>query len=262
MGERSAIDTIEALAQLQSFQIRQNEIALDISNAQLELNIFLWQQNGEPYSLPQTVVPQRAESITQLIQIENLLQAAQQHPELQQYRFKLEALQVDRRLKFQSLLPSVYVKYNQLCASHNLIKNFTTPWLQNNYRYAVAISMPLRLSEGRGDYRKAKLKIEQMELDQLNKQQTLATKVQQQYNEWKALQAQMVLQQNAINSFAALQRGEEVKYLNGESSLFLINAREIKTLEAQQKLIELQSKERKAEASALWAAGLLVSVQR
>jgi outer membrane protein TolC len=245
-GDRPAIDTVEALAQLQSFQLRQAEIAVDITNSQLDVNVFLWQQAGEAYSLPPTVVPQRTLTSIETLQIERLLQNVQQHPELQQYRFKLEALNVEKRLKFQSLLPSVYLKYNQLNKSHDLGKSFSTPWLQNNYRYGVAIAMPLRLSEGRGEYRKAKLKIEQTELAQLAKQVTLQTKLQQYYNEWKALQAQMALQQRAIASYAALQRGEEVRFSNGESSLFLINAREIKTLEAQQKLIELESKEGKA----------------
>ncbi|HZH65963.1 MAG TPA: TolC family protein [Flavisolibacter sp.] len=258
-GDRPAIDTVEALAQLQSFQLRQAEIAVDITNSQLDVNVFLWQQAGEAYSLPPTVVPQRTLTSIETLQIERLLQNVQQHPELQQYRFKLEALNVEKRLKFQSLLPSVYLKYNQLNKSHDLGKSFSTPWLQNNYRYGVAIAMPLRLSEGRGEYRKAKLKIEQTELAQLAKQVTLQTKLQQYYNEWKALQAQMALQQRAIASYAALQRGEEVRFSNGESSLFLINAREIKTLEAQQKLIELESKEGKAAASTLWAAGTLAN---
>ncbi|HVF98102.1 MAG TPA: TolC family protein [Flavisolibacter sp.] len=261
-GDRPAIDTVEALAQLQSFQMRQAEISLEIANAQLEVNVFLWQQSGEAYSLPGTVVPQRTPTNEGNMRLENLLQSLQQHPELQQYRFKLEALNVERRLKFQSLLPSVYLKYNQLNGSHDLVKNFSTPWLQNNYRYGVAVAMPLRLSEGRGEYRKAKLKIEQTELEQINKQVGLQTKLRQYYNEWQNLQGQMALQQKVIASYIALQRGEELRFLNGESSLFLINARELKTLEAQQKLIELESKEGKAAASTLWAAGTLVNAPR
>jgi hypothetical protein len=38
-----------------------------------------------------------------------------------------------------------------------------------------------------------------------------------------------------------------------------VNSRELKTLEAQQKLIELQGKEQKAVASALWAAGTMAN---
>ena len=160
-------------------------------------------------------------------------------------------------MKFQSLLPTVYVKYNQLNKSHDLSKSFNSPWLQNNYRLGLAVSVPLRFSEGRGEYREAKLKIEQLKLEQQNKQTLLQTKLRQAYNEWKAVREQIALQQNAVRSYAALQRGEEIKFSNGESSLFLVNARELKTLEGQQKLIDLQSKEQKALAATLWAAGAL-----
>ncbi len=258
IGERPAIDTVEALAQLQSFQLMEQEINLGVANNQLDVSVFLWQQSGEAYTLPQSVVPQGASpAVLEAMQPDRLLQQVQQHPELQQYRFKLEALQVEKRLKFQSLLPSVYLKYNQLVKSHDLTKSFSTPWMENNYRYGLTVGVPLRLSEGRGGYRKAKLKIEQTELQQLNKRISLETKLRQYYNEWQQLNRQIQLQQQAVASYAQLQRGEEIRFSNGESSLFLINSREQKTLEARQKLIELQGKEQKARASVLWAAGAL-----
>ena len=71
------------------------------------------------------------------------------------------------------------------------------------------------------------------------------------------MERQIILQQQAIASYAQLQRGEEIRFQNGESSLFLITSREQKTIEARQKLVELQSKEQKARAGVLWAAGAL-----
>ncbi|HVG14896.1 MAG TPA: TolC family protein [Chitinophagaceae bacterium] len=260
IGERPAIDTVEALAQLQSFQMRASELQLELANAQLDVSMFLWQTNGQAYLLPQAITPQQqTPDIPGMIELQKLIQEMQLHPELQQYRFKLDALEVQRRLKFQSLLPAVYLKYNQLNKSHDLRKSFSTPWLQNNFRYGMSVSLPLRFSEGRGEYRKAKLKIEQTELERLNKQVLLQTKLQQYYNEWNALGAQIALQKRALQSYITLQKGEEIKFTNGESSLFLVNARELKTLEAQQKIIELQSKERKAVAGSLWTAGTLAN---
>ena len=258
IGERPAIDTVEAVAQLQSFQITANEIQLLVANAQLDVSAFLWQPNGEFYNLPRLVQPQAGmPALIESMQIDQLLQQLQAHPELEQYRFKLKALQVEQKLKFQSLLPSVHIKYNQLNGSHQLQKSFSTPWLENNYRYAVAISIPLRLSEGRGEYKQAKLKLEQTKLQQVNKQVTLQTKLRQYYNEWRGLREQITLQQQAVQSYARLQRGEETKFANGESSLFFVNARQVKTLEAQQKLVELQAKEQKAAASTIWITGAL-----
>jgi outer membrane protein TolC len=260
IGERPAIDTTEALVQLQIIQLTASEVQLGLTNALLDVNLFLWQDNGDAYSLPQTIIPGGTlPGWMDKMQIEKLMQQVQIHPELEQYRFKLKSLQVEKQLKFQYLLPSVYLKYNQLNKSHNVLKSFNTPWLENNFRYGVAMSLPLRLSEGRGEYRKAKLKIEQTEWQQLNKRLSLETKLSQYYNEWKQLRDQITLQQKAVQSYLALQRGEEIRLMNGESSLFLVNARELKTLEGQQKLLELQSKEQKAAASALWLAGSMIN---
>jgi outer membrane protein TolC len=258
IGERAAIDTLEALAQLQTFQLRATELQLGVTNANLDVNIFMWQQDGQPYKLPETVVPHPTiPPIMERMEIETLMQQVQVHPAVQEYRFKLNALQVEKKLKYQSLLPAVHLKYNQLNKSHNLQKVFHTPWLEDNYRYGVSISIPLRLSQGRGEYRIARLKIEQTLLGRSNKQIELQTKVRQYYNEWKGLSEQIAVQRQAVQSYIALQRGEEIKFVNGESSLFLVNARELKTLEAQQKLLELECKEQQAKVSTLWAAGVL-----
>lgn len=50
-------------------------------------------------------------------------------------------------------------------------------------------------------------------------------------------------------------KAEEVKLQNGESSLFLINSRENKALEAFEKLIELKTKFLKTKFALHWSAG-------
>ena len=65
-----------------------------------------------------------------------------------------------------------------------------------------------------------------------------------------------LLQKNYFN-YLQLQRGEETKFFNGESSLFVINARENKTLETFLKLTEVTVKYNKASLELQWAAGQL-----
>jgi outer membrane protein TolC len=192
-----------------------------------------------------------------LADADGLISVVGNHPILRQYQFKLDALQIDRRLKFQYMLPYVTFKYNQLVNGHGIGSAFKEGLFDNNYRYGVNFALPLRLSEGRGEYRKAKLKIESTEWERINKKVQLETKVRQYRNDWEQLLQQVQLQRTAVDQYAALQRAEEVRFLNGESSLFLINSREIKTLEARQKLIELQSKQQKAAVGIRWAAGVL-----
>jgi outer membrane protein TolC len=264
-GDRPAIDTTEALAQLQSFRYAVNDAELNFLNAGLELSVFLWKENEEPYSLPAFVVPDDKTdadtiAISPLPVAEELLALVRSnHPDLVQYNFKLDALAVERKLKFQELLPTINFRYNQLGKGYDLLKTTTGPLFENNYQYGITVGVPLRLSQGRGEYRKAKLEIKQTELGRSQKTLEVENKVRSYYNELLTLRNQLQIQQQQYANYLALQKGEETRFFNGESSLFLINNRENKTLEAQQKLAELEAKYFKTLSSLQWAAGILVN---
>ncbi|MCP2848958.1 hypothetical protein, partial [Salmonella enterica] len=54
---RATIDTIEALTQLQQFQLVQNEALLQLTNTTLELSNYLWDEQDSVYLLPPRVTP-------------------------------------------------------------------------------------------------------------------------------------------------------------------------------------------------------------
>lgn len=263
-GERPAIDTVEALAQLQSFQYQQNQYWLEFQNAGLQLSAYLWKTNNEAYTLPETVIPQDGwENETNIskfnVMLLDLLQVAERnHPDLRLYNYKLDVLEIDRKLKFQDLLPKLDFQYNQLGKGYNLLKTATTgPFFENNFQYGLKFEMPLLLRKGRGEYTKAKLKIQETKLDQNQKQLQIQIKVKSYYNEFVTLKNQIALQSNNYNNYTRLVRAEEIRFANGESSLFLINSRENKALEALEKLIELKTKYYKTIYALQWSAGLL-----
>jgi outer membrane protein TolC len=263
-GERAAIDTVEAVAQLQSFQYQQNQNWVAFQNAGLQLSAYLWKNNNEPYSLPESVVPQDGwENETNILNfnlsLPDLLTLAEtNHPDLQLYDYKLDVLGIDKKLKFQELLPKIDFRYNQLSKGYNLLETASAgPLFQNNFQYGLKMEVPLRFSQGRGEYKKAKLKIEETTLDQNQKKLQIALKVKSYYNDFLNLKAQIALQGNNYSNYQALVRAEETKLLNGESSLFLVNSRENKALDALEKLVELKTKYYKTIYSLQWSAGLL-----
>lgn len=265
LGDRPAIDTAEALVQLQSFELQKSQYWLNFQNTTLELSVFLWTADTEPYNLSSNIFP--AEDLQKLNienaalpALNNLVNAAiKNHPELIMYGFKINALGVEKKLKFQELLPTLNFKYNQLGKGYDILKTATTgPLFQNNFQYGLSLVIPLRLSQGRGEYHKAKLKITEAQLQQAQKQQLIENKVRSYFNELAALKNQVALQGKAYKNYQLLQRGEEIRFMAGESSLFLINARENKTLEALQKLQELKATYFKTENALLWAAGMLI----
>jgi hypothetical protein len=75
-----------------------------------------------------------------------------------------------------------------------------------------------------------------------------------------ALRKQILTQEATNKNLIALVKAEESRFNNGESSLFLINSRENKALEALEKLIELKTKFAKTVYALQGSASLLRGV--
>jgi outer membrane protein TolC len=254
LGERPAMDTVEAYTQVQSFQVMHLEALEKFIKATLEVSSFLWTANGQQFELSLDVAPQQYEPVPGML-LADILNVAQTHPELIQYTYQLNEGKIDKKLAFQSLLPDVQLRYNQ--TGRDLDKTVNAPWFNNNFRFGISVSMPLRFSQGRGDYQEAKLRIQRVELQQRNKRAQLLIKVRQYYTEWQQTENRLSVQLALLANVNALQKGEEMKFQNGESSLFLVNARELKTIEAEQKVYELRAKAKQAAADLRWSAGML-----
>lgn len=263
-GERSAIDTLEAFVQYQSFEILLNTKELEFKNAGLSLSAFLWKGENEPYILPEEVVPQadwekELKMDSFMLVLDDLLSSSlANNPGIQLYTYKLNSLEVDQKLKFQELLPKVDFKYNSLAKTYDFGKNLAGhSFFENNFLYGVKVEMPLLIAKGRAEYKISKLKIEDTRIDQSQKIVLTSLKIRSYFNEYETLKNQILLQDQVYLNYMKLVDAEEKRFMNGESSLFLINSRENKALESQEKLIELKTKFYKSIYSLQWSAGLL-----
>jgi outer membrane protein TolC len=262
-GDRPAIDTTEALAQLQSFQLAQGDAWIRFRGAGLELSNYMWMANDSPYYLPQDVRPDPSwENIStdtvRMPVLEELLAVARNHhPKLSVYDFKLRSLDIDKKLKFQDNLPYLTLKGNLLNKGYNVFENASAAYYNNNYKFGFDLAVPLRLSQGRGDYRAAKIKIKTTELDRAQTGLEIGNKVRNGFSDLTTLQQQVRLAGQNSQNYQRLLSGEEMKFKAGESTLFLVNSRETKALEARQKYAELRAKFFKSYYGLEWAAGQL-----
>ncbi|MBG9378095.1 TolC family protein [Panacibacter sp. DH6] len=259
-GDRSAMDTLEAFAQLQNVAMMQTEALAKLNDAVLDLSNYLWIDRDSAYLLPSTAKPDtvRFAAYAEPVDAEAVIANAYlQHPLLRTYQFKLESLQVERKLKFQSLLPVLNAKANLLNKNYYVLKGVDAAFLQNNYKWGIDFKLPLFLREGRGSYQQAKLKIENTNYAFTAKQWEIENKIRSYFNQFIQLQKQLQITQSAFDSYRLLLRQEELRFANGESSLFVINSRENKVIETGQKLAELRIKYQKAYYAVQWAAGML-----
>ena len=259
-GDRAAMDTTKAFIQMQNFMILQNDAFMQLNTATYQINNFLWDQTETAQQLADNVVPDTLilNETTQQIILQNFLNESNTtNPFLLQYKYKIEGLKVERKLKFQQLLPEVNVKGNLLSKDFNPLKNTSIPLLENNNRWGIGIKIPLLFRQGRGEYKMAKLKLAENTL--YFKQKIIATdnKIKDYFNRISILQIQITTANSALLNYNALLRNELLLFNQGESSLFLVNSRENKALEIKQKIIELQVKLFKVTYLLNWACGAL-----
>lgn len=262
-GDRAAIDTVEALTQLQTFMFLESEAYMRWRDAGFELSTFLWLDKQQPYRLPDNIIPDSAWNVADLSSYsipsleENIASTLTNHPKLQSLGFKLNILEVERKLKFQSLLPKLNVNYNFLSKGYEPWKNVGSTLFQNNYKFGVEFGVPLFQRQARGELKTAKLKIDQTSLQQKLTAFELENKLRTYHNQAVAFRSQIAIYGEMYRNYQKLLTVEELKFSIGESSLFIVNSRELKAIEAQQKLTELKTKFFKSLASFQWATGRL-----
>ena len=259
-GDYAGIDTTEALTQLQNFQLQENEATIDFLNAGFALSNFLWTDEGQPLEITAALRPVTLAGLPlpPLVSDERLalaLEGLGSHPEVRVYDFKQSELDVERRLKIERLKPTVDLEYNFLSPGTAFMgENFSGDWQWGqNYKWGLSVDFPLFLRKERGDLALTRIKMQENEWQQDLKRQAVANKILAYINELRVLREQVQLSLDAVENYRRLLEGEEIKFRAGESTLFLINAREMTRIGAEIKLLELRSKLFKAEAGLIWA---------
>jgi len=135
------------------------------------------------------------------------------------------------------LLPQIDLQYNFLSQTPDMANSFNTV----NYKTGINMSFPLFLRKERGNLKLAKLKMADLEYEINSSKVTIKNKI----NVIKQEQESYVLQNNLtstiVQDYEFLVQAEERKFVMGESSLFLVNTREGKLIDAKIKAIELQN---------------------
>ncbi|HRN91260.1 MAG TPA: TolC family protein [Ferruginibacter sp.] len=245
-GETAAIDTTEAQSQLQGFELQMEDAYLEWVKATQELSLYLWTENQQPYNLPLSVIPTQnllmspAYSNFALLINEVNTQPLQQHAAMQFIFQEQNILKSELKLNRQQLLPQLNFTYHLLNKESQRSKYF--PLFEDNYQYGLKLGIPIFLRQERARFRITQTKLLQNKLESDMKRQELNTRISVYASEVQNYYRQSELAQQNISNFRRLLEAEETRFRNGESSLFLINTRETKLLEAEQKLLELRLK--------------------
>ena len=259
LGDSPAIDTLEAGIQVQSIRLNLQQAMLEYRNARALLSVFLWQEGLLPLDVADNTVPLSLEQIeiTDISESISFDSLVNNHPELMQYNFRAEQLDIERRLQREQLKPTLNLKYNAL--TEPVSKEIFAEYTRNNYRWGLEFYMPIFLRKARGSVKLAEVQLQETRLDQKSKLAALSYKATSAMNEWDTTGDQVELYQQTVRDYLGLLTGERRLFNAGESSLFLVNAREQGYINAQVRLIELIVKNRKAELETFYTLGLVSS---
>ena len=119
----------------------------------------------------------------------------------------------------------------------------------------MSFAYPLLLRQERAKLQLNRLKQQDAQLELQQDTREIETGVLTMANSWQGLREQLALQQQVVQNAERLRQGEQTRFEIGESSVFLLNSREAKLLEARQKLAALQAKYAQTQATLRWAAG-------
>ncbi|MBK6930830.1 MAG: TolC family protein [Saprospirales bacterium] len=238
---------------------------MERQNATLEIGTYLWSADGFPMrpvdfpaaqdlsaGLFNPAGPGAADSLIQT--------AKARHPALLQYALKLKELDVERRLKLEEKKPILDFHYQLL---GNGWQFFPTAGIDgvgilgNDIKWGIQFSYPLLNRKARGDLQSTRIKIAQTDFSWQQKRLEIENKVRQYLNELDALAGQIATFRDISANYRILLEAENEKFRFGESSVFLINTREQRWLEAQIKYFKLLCAYRKTEAGLWWATGTL-----
>ncbi len=257
LGDQAAIDTVEASIQLRNRQFLLSQAELDYYYAKEKLALFLWDENSNPLQLSDSIVPQDKEEISdELFNTITLMTDSLilNHPKLRQMDVKLDQMEIERRLKVESIKPTINIKYNALSdVNSDVVNNYNS----DNYKLGLEFSMPIFLRKERGDLKLMNYEIAETQLNYSNYIAEINYKMKTSVKEWSTVKNQLQIYENIVQDNTALLNGEKKLFEIGESSLFMINSREQSFINSQIKQVEIHAKHNKALLKTMHSINLL-----
>lgn len=258
-GESAGIDSVEARIEVQKRQTMLLEAELEFKNSAILVSNYLWDDNEQTLELKQDVYPAAQGNEITSISAEELKTTADnaniQHPELRKQEFKIQQLKIERLYRKQALLPTLNFEFNPLLNAPFDQTELEVGHFENNYKMGISFYTPLFLRKERGKLSLTNIKLKQTEYSLLQSRRDIVNQVYTTYNEMVNLAQMLTIQREMVQNTQLMRNGEQLRFENGESSLFLVNRRERSLIEAQVKLAELTGKYAKAKAVFEWSTG-------
>jgi outer membrane protein TolC len=246
-GDKPAIDSVEANIIVRNRKLSLEDSRLKLAKSKLELSNFLWLENNLPLELQDTIIPEKElnDKIKITLKTDGFIFDEAQlvnHPKIKALENKIQMLDIERKLKVNSLLPKINLDYQYLSVpqsftySNFLYNNF------NDYKLGMNFYFPLFLRKERGSVKLAKNKIQDTQFELNLERVQLVNKIKAQQTEINSLEKQLKLINELVADNSTMLTSEDRLFSFGESSIFLINTRENNLIVSQLNALSLENR--------------------
>lgn len=230
-GDKPAIDSVEVGITVRNRKLNLEDSNLKLTKARLAVSNYLWTIDNIPLEIDTSLLPEN--------NLKNSIQATldqnglstfqvQNHPKIKAWDTKIDMLEIDRKLKANSLLPKLDLSYNYLSEP-----DYFSQYRFQDYKLGLNFSMPLFLRKERAGLKLAQLKIQDSQYSRQFESLQLQNKVKAQEQEIASLKKQLDYTTRLVTDFDTMLKAEDRLFEIGESSLFVINSRENALVSAQ-----------------------------
>jgi outer membrane protein TolC len=246
VGESSAVDTLKAYLQMQDRVLEQIEAERNLTSSYFELLKWIWDDNL--LSKSQFVPDEKSYVSMQLMGQVSQANLTANNPKINQLTAKIAEQKIEQRYKIEKIKPKLnfdyQMLYNQVFPSFN--------GFGNNQIWGLSFQYALFTRAERSALQLTKLKISNLDLELKNAQRELDLKLQNESSQLVLLENQENQTSQILDDYTRLLDFENIKFDIGESTLFELNAWELKLLETQNKLVKTQQKYAVTQAKVLW----------
>lgn len=259
-GEAAALDTVEALLEANRRRVQLVEAAQATFAARVMAEVHLWDARGLPDTLATGTVPSAALPPTPAAPVEGdaalaawVAAAERAHPDVQRASARVEQAAALRRLAVQQQLPYAAAELGGLADAG--APRVLPSGSADDLKVGLTVRSPLLFLRERGRAGAAGLRVDQQQLERDRVRREVGATVRAAAGDVAAVERAIDGQRAAVELARRLLRGEQQRFEAGESTLFLVNARERAVLDEALRLAGLEARAFTAGAELAAALG-------
>ncbi len=257
-GDAAAIDSIEALAELERRLVSESEARAAAASARLTVVGYLWTREGAPETPTAALRPvdpfaDGAMSVPAIGEAA-IARAVAVHPTVQSARARFLQADAQRRLVATQVLPSASLDVSALAPGRSLgdLPGFDA--IEDDAKAGASLKLPLLMRRELGRWRAATQRAQVLGWERDRAQRDVRLAVERALVDLRAVDEQAERQARVVSASEALLAAEVRRFEIGESSLLIVNLRERALLDERQRRATIAA--RRASAMGALAAAM------